>query len=144
MWRVSVGGGLACVAWVGWVVYLCGWHGSVDGMSGVLTWMACYYHFHYYWNTILKSKMLNVYFWSKNEKMFQKDLNSDLKEEPDLKSSCWFTLFGPAMRGSWICLNLLKYTPMWASIPRYQERNYINMPEICHAWNIMCLNKSKF
>ena len=32
--------------------------------------------------------------------MFQKDLNSDLKEEPDLKSSCWFTLFGPAMRGS--------------------------------------------
>ena len=25
--------------------------------------------------------------------MFQKDLNSDLKEEPDLKSRYWFTLF---------------------------------------------------
>ena len=29
--------------------------------------------------------MLNVYFWN-NEKMFQIDLKSDLKEEPDLKS----------------------------------------------------------
>ena len=29
--------------------------------------------------------MLNVYFWNKIEKMFQIDLNSDLKEEPDLK-----------------------------------------------------------
>ena len=27
-------------------------------------------------------KMLNVYFWNKNEKIFQIDLNSDLKEEP--------------------------------------------------------------
>ena len=25
--------------------------------------------------------------------MFQKDLNNDLKEEPDLKSRYWFTLF---------------------------------------------------
>ena len=25
--------------------------------------------------------------------MFQKDLNSDLKEEPDLKGSYWFMLF---------------------------------------------------
>ena len=32
--------------------------------------------------------------------MFQTDLNSDLKEEPDLKSRPWFTLVGPAMQGS--------------------------------------------
>ena len=30
--------------------------------------------------------MLNVYFWNKNEEIFQIDLNSDFKEEPDLKS----------------------------------------------------------
>ena len=29
--------------------------------------------------------MLNVYFWN-NEKMFEIDLNSDLREKPDLKS----------------------------------------------------------
>ena len=29
--------------------------------------------------------------------MFQTDLNSDLKEEPDLKSRCCFTLFEPVM-----------------------------------------------
>ena len=34
--------------------------------------------------------MLNVDFWNKNEKMFQKDLNNDVKEEPDLKR---FALF---------------------------------------------------
>ena len=33
--------------------------------------------------------MLNVYFWNKNKKMFQTDMNSDLKEEPDLNSRCW-------------------------------------------------------
>ena len=27
--------------------------------------------------------MMNVYFWNKKEKVFQKDLKSDLKEEPD-------------------------------------------------------------
>ena len=32
--------------------------------------------------------MLNVYFWNKNEKMFQIDFNSDLKEELDFKSRC--------------------------------------------------------
>ena len=39
--------------------------------------------------------MLNVYFRNKNEKMFQIDFNSDLKEKPDLKSRFWFTLFKP-------------------------------------------------
>ena len=33
--------------------------------------------------------MLNVYFWNKNKKMFQIDMNSDLKEKPDLNSRGW-------------------------------------------------------
>ena len=36
---------------------------------------------------------------TKIKKMFQIDLNSDLKEEPDLRSVCCFTLFGPVMPG---------------------------------------------
>ena len=32
-------------------------------------------------------------FEAKMKKIFQIDLNSDLKEEPDFKSGCWFTLF---------------------------------------------------
>ena len=39
----------------------------------------------------MKKKMLSVVFY-KNEKMLQIDLNNDLKEEPDLKSRCCFTL----------------------------------------------------
>ena len=31
--------------------------------------------------------------------MFQNDLNSDLKEKPDLKSRCYFTLFQLVMPG---------------------------------------------
>ena len=65
--------------------------------------------------------MLNVYLWNKNKKMFQIDLNSDLKEEPDLKSKCCFTLFEPVIPryilsiytkyalicvNLWICLNM--------------------------------------
>ena len=41
---------------------------------------------------LLKKKM--------KKKMFQIDLDSDLREEPDLKSRFWFTLFGPVMQGS--------------------------------------------
>ena len=48
--------------------------------------------------------MLDVYFWN-NEKMFQIDLKSDLKEELDLKSRLCFTLLEPIIPGSWICLN---------------------------------------
>ena len=33
----------------------------------------------------------------KNEKKFQVDLNSFLKEEPDLKSRCCFILFEPVI-----------------------------------------------
>ena len=53
--------------------------------------------------------------------MFQIDLNSDLKEEPDLKSRCCFTLFEPVMPGNMpylyiyqICLDMC---------------NYVNLPE---------------
>ena len=84
-WRACVGNVLV---WVTWVVYLDGWHGlcaSVGGMGGVLAWVACYYYFYcYYWNTILKKEMLNVYFWNKNEIMLQIILNSGLKEEPNV------------------------------------------------------------
>ena len=65
---------------------------SVGGLGGVITWFACYYYCYcYYWITILKKKVLSAYLY-KNEKMFKIDLNSDLKEEFDLKSSCCFTL----------------------------------------------------
>ena len=36
----------------------------------------------------------------KKKKMFQIDLDSDLKEKPDLKSRCYFTLLGSVMQGS--------------------------------------------
>ena len=116
----SVSGGLACVAWVEWVVCLCRWHPSVAGMSGVLIWRAFYYfcYFYcYYWNTILKSKMLNVYFWNKILKISQIDSNSDLKEEPNLKDrrlvyTIWTvnerTLNMPESTG--ICTNVGKYS----------------------------------
>ena len=63
-----------------------------------------YYCYCYYWNNILKKKLLNVSFWN-NEKMFQIDLKNNLKKEPDLKSRCYFTLLEPVMPGYWICLN---------------------------------------
>ena len=54
--------------------------------------------------------MLNVYFLNKHENMSKIDLNRDLKEEPNLKSWCFFTLFeNPGY--VWI--------PMWANMPRY-------------------------
>ena len=87
--KVGVSGMLE---WVAWVACLRGWRAYVGGVSGALTWLACYYYCYcYYWNTILKKKMLNVYFWN-NEKMFQIDLKRDLKEEPNLKSRYCFTL----------------------------------------------------
>ena len=114
------------VAWVGCLHLqhgLGGWHANVVGMSIVLTYVACYYCCCYYWNTIIKEKMLNVYLWNKNKKMFEIDLNSNLKEEPDLKDRCCFTLFEMVMPGYipylyiynkyalicvtlWICLNM--------------------------------------
>ena len=46
----------------------------VDGVGGMLVWVASYcYCYCCCWNTIMKKRMLNVYFWKKNEKMFQKD-----------------------------------------------------------------------
>ena len=70
--------------------------------------------------------MLNTYFWNKKEKIFQIDLNSDLKEE-------WFE---PVMPESWIRLNpnVGKYASVCVTLwvtPKY-------------AWNITCLNKPEF
>ena len=63
-------------------------------------------------NAILKKKVLNVYFWNKNAKMFQIDLSNDLKEEPELKSRCCFTLLEyKDPEYGWI--------PVWANMPRY-------------------------
>ena len=105
-WCASMGGMLA---WVGCFRMQCewgGWCANVVGVSVVLTWVACYYYCSsYYWNTILKE---NVYLWNKNRKMFQIDLDSDLKEEPDLKSRCSFTLFEPVLLG--YMSYLYKYT----------------------------------
>ena len=80
-----------------------GCHDYVNGVDGVLTWLACYYHC-FYWNAILKEKMLKVYFRN-NKKITQIDLKIDLKEEHGLKSKCSFALLEPIMLGSWICLN---------------------------------------
>ena len=92
---------LFVLAWEAWVAYLRGWRACVDG---VLAWVACYYYCYcYYLKTILKKKILNDYVW--NGKMLQIDLNSYLKEEPDLKSKCCFTLLEPVMPRSWIWLN---------------------------------------
>ena len=63
--------------------------------------------------------MLNVYFCNKNEQMFQTDLNSDLKEEPDFTRMYCFTLFEQAMSESWIYLD--HYVPKQARV--------LNMPE---------------
>ena len=41
-----------------------------------------------------------ITFEKKNENMFQIDFNNDLKEEPDLRSRCWFTYFKPVVPGS--------------------------------------------
>ena len=73
--------------------------------------------------------MLNVYLWNKNQKMFQIDLNSDLKEEPDLKSRWSFTLFEPVMPGYMPYLYkytkyVLIYVTLWI---------FLNMREILRA-----------
>ena len=80
--------------WVALMACLRGWRASVcsvGGVGGVLTWVTCYYYYCYDWHTTLKKKMLSINFY-KNEKMFEIDLNSDLKIEPNLKSRYCFTL----------------------------------------------------
>ena len=51
-------------------------------------------------------------FETKVKKIFQIDLDIDLKEEPDLKSRCWFTLVGSVIPecGHWA------NAQMWANI----------------------------
>ena len=41
-----------------------------------------------------------MFTFEKKLKMFQIDLDSDLKEKPDLKSRCCFILFGSVMQES--------------------------------------------
>ena len=95
-----MGGGLACLAWVGWVVFLCGWHAIADGsewhanMDDVLLLLLLILLKYY-----PEEQNTECLFLKQIEKIFQIDLNIDLKEEPDLRSRCWFTLFGPAMQG---------------------------------------------
>ena len=69
--------------------------------------------------------------------MFEVDLNSDLKEEPDFTCRCWFILFEPVISESRIYLNLLKYTQMCLDLC-----NFVNIPE--YARNITCLKKAEF
>ena len=114
-------------------------HGlKVIGVSDVLTWVACYYYCYcYYRNTDNLEKKLNVYFWDKNEKIYQIqiDLNSDLKKEPDLKSWCYFTLIEPVMLRSWISdYQCGQICPDMC--------NFVIMPE--NVWNITCLYKPEF
>ena len=118
VWRACVGNVLV---WVTWVVCLRGWHGlcaSVGGMGGVLAWVACYYYFYcYYWNTILKKEMLNVYFWNKKEIMFPIILNSGLKNEPNVDK---YTSIRLTCEYGWICLKQnLKQLYKLSSFYRY-------------------------
>ena len=133
-WCASVGGMLAWVGCFRMQREWGGWCANVVGVSVVLTWVACYYYCScYYWNTILKEKMLNVYLWNKNQKMFQIDLNSGLKEEPDLKSRCCFTLFELVMPG------YMSYLYIYIHQICLDMCNFVNLHE--YAWNIKCLNK---
>ena len=118
MWAACLRG-LISIAWVAWVACLREWCArvcSIGGVDGVLPWASFYYYYCYYWNTTLKKNKLSVNFY-KNEKMFQIDLSSDLKEEPDLKSRYCFTLLwtdlnpnvgkhAPICVVLWICLNI--------------------------------------
>ena len=80
--------------------------------------------------------MLNVYFWKKTEKMLEIDLHSDLKEEPDLKSRCCFTLL---WTGNVRILNISESQCGQIYLDMF---TFVNMPE--YAWNITYLNKPEF
>ena len=73
---------LLVLAWMAWVVCLGGWCTCLGGVLACVAWVA------------------PVSFETKMKKMFQIVLDSDLKEEPDFKSRCRFTLFRPVMQGS--------------------------------------------
>ena len=120
--RASVGDAgdvLAFVAEMGWVACFRGWRTSVGDMLLLLLLLLlkCY----------PEEKTVECLLLKQNEKIFQIDLNSDLKEEPELKNRCWFTLFEPVIAGSWIFLNLLKYARMCYSC--LDMCNFVNMPE---------------
>ena len=89
---------LTRVAWVAcfaWAVYSHGKRASVGWVGSVFTGLAlvvCCYHWccNYYRP---EEKCIACFLLKQNEKTFQLDSEKDLKEDPDLKSSCWFTLF---------------------------------------------------
>ena len=68
--------------------------------------------------------------------MFQIDLNSELKEEPDLKSGClhYLTWYCKGPEYAWIYWNVPKCGQVFLDM-----YNFVIMPE--YAWNITCLNK---
>ena len=118
----------------------------------MLTWVAFYYYWYcYHWNTTLKKKMLSVNFY-KNEKMFQIDLNSDLKKELDLKSRCCFTLLWTDLNPNvgkytticvtlWICLNIRQTT----CLNKLGLQTTLNLPIYCvqrleYSW--VCLKRN--
>ena len=114
--RASMGGVLACVAWLGWV--------------------ACYYCYCYcyYWNTILKKKILNVYFWYKNEKNDPNRYEQWFKTRLEGQVLLYITWAGKVRiinisesQFRQICLDMC---------------NFVSMPE--YAWNITYLNKADF
>ena len=123
---------LMCVARLRWLVHLHEHHARMGGVGGAPAWLAChrYWYCCYWWVISWRKKYWMFNFETKIKKMFQINLNSDLKEEPDLKSRCWFTLFEAVMPGSWTCLNLLRYAQM-----RYANMLwYVRLCECIWIW----------
>ena len=104
--------------------------------------------------TILRKKMLNVYFGNKNEKFFQINLNSTIKEETELKSRCWFTLIELHHRcltefqiflRFWICQGF-KYTKVTQTSEKSLHYRYfdwvLNVPtiRICQGYREFYVN----
>ena len=109
-----------------WAVYLHGKRASVGWVGGVFTWLAlvvcCYHWCCNYWNIVLRKKVSHVFFWNKNEKTFQLDSEKDLKEDPDLKSRCWFTLFWTDNANT---LNMVESTETCSNVDKYASISVI-------------------
>ena len=132
---------IACVTWVvclqGWCASVC----NVCGLSFMFTWVACQRGWH---AIIIAIVIIQILSWWKKIWMFtlktkMKKCSNDLKEEPDFKRRCWFTLFELVMPGYWICLNPLK--SVWISVTFWicvENCVYISQSSK-YAW--ICLSK---
>ena len=80
--------------------------------------------------------MFNVYFWNKNEKMFQRDLSSYLKEETWLGEQVLLYIFWTC--NAWI-QNISEFQCGQISL---DMRNFVKIPK--YEWNITCLKKPEF